>query len=152
MRLTLHTDYALRVLLHLGQNPGRRIPIQYIADLHGISHNHLVKVVSHLAHDGIILAHRGRSGGVELACPPKDVVIGKVVRRMEASLQPVAACTPTNGQQDCLLADICTLRPILSRALDAFLAVLDTVTLHDILHPSGGPPPTGQTELPTNRP
>ena len=44
MRLTDFTDYALRVLMHLGAHPGKTITIREIAAAHGISHNHLVKV------------------------------------------------------------------------------------------------------------
>ncbi|KON62917.1 HTH-type transcriptional repressor NsrR [Komagataeibacter europaeus] len=63
MRLTLYTDYSIRALVYLGQNPGRRVAIQEIADTHGISQSHLVKVVNRLSNNGIILARRGRSGG-----------------------------------------------------------------------------------------
>jgi Rrf2 family nitric oxide-sensitive transcriptional repressor len=45
MRLTSFTDHALRTLLHLGSHRDRLVTIQEIADLHGISRNHLMKVV-----------------------------------------------------------------------------------------------------------
>ena len=59
MRLTSFTDYTLRTLLHLGSNPGRLVTIQEIADLHGISKNHLMKVVHELGRNGVIETIRG---------------------------------------------------------------------------------------------
>jgi hypothetical protein len=46
MRLTLHTDFALRVLIHVGINDGRLSTIKDIADGFGISKNHLMKIVN----------------------------------------------------------------------------------------------------------
>ncbi|RFD18986.1 Rrf2 family transcriptional regulator [Komagataeibacter melaceti] len=132
MRLTLHTDFALRVLIYLGQNPDRRVSIHEIAEVYGISHNHLIKVVNHLSHGGVVHARRGRSGGLELAAGPRDIIIGDIVRRMETDMRPIASCEPANGRP-CLLAGNCPLRGLLGRAVEAFLTVLDNTTLHDII-------------------
>ncbi|MBE7728783.1 Rrf2 family transcriptional regulator [Komagataeibacter sp. FXV3] len=132
MRLTLYTDYSIRALVYLGQNPGRRIAIQEIADTHGISQSHLVKVVNRLSNNGIILARRGRSGGVELAVTAHEIFIGDIVRLMEADLHTIVSCVPNKGQP-CVLADACRLRGLLSKSLNAFMAVLDRVTLHDLI-------------------
>ncbi|GBQ51515.1 RrF2 family transcriptional regulator [Komagataeibacter europaeus] len=132
MRLTLYTDYSIRALVYLGQNPGRRVAIQEIADTHGISQSHLVKVVNRLSNNGIILARRGRSGGVELAVTAHEIFIGDIVRLMETDLHAIVACVPARGQP-CVLADACRLRGLFSKSLNAFMAVLDRVTLHDLI-------------------
>ncbi|GAN88666.1 Rrf2 family transcriptional regulator [Komagataeibacter intermedius] len=133
MRLTLYTDYSIRILIYLGQNPGRRVAIQEIANIHGISQTHLVKVVNRLSSNGIVLARRGRSGGLELAGGAHKILIGDVVRLMEADLPAaIVPCIPGKGQP-CILADICRLRGVVTRSIDAFMAVLDGVTLHDML-------------------
>ena len=36
MRLTTHTDYALRVLIFLGLHPAQRVTIQEVAQHYGI--------------------------------------------------------------------------------------------------------------------
>ena len=43
MRLTLHTDYALRVLIQVGLNDGKLTTIKDIAQTFGISKTHLMK-------------------------------------------------------------------------------------------------------------
>ena len=45
MRLTLHTDFALRVLIQVGLNDGNLTTIKDIAQTFGISKAHLMKVV-----------------------------------------------------------------------------------------------------------
>ena len=68
MRLTRFTDYALRVLLYLAERPGRHCPISEIAAAHGISANHLAKVVHGLGKAGYVAARRGCSGGRARRC------------------------------------------------------------------------------------
>ncbi|MBE7728784.1 Rrf2 family transcriptional regulator [Komagataeibacter sp. FXV3] len=132
MRLTLHTDYAIRVLVYLASNADRRVSVHEISSHHSISHNHLVKVVNRLSNEGIVLARRGRSGGLLLPCQPHEIIIGDIVRLMETDMHSVVACEPENGQP-CVLADMCRLRHLLSRSLEAFLKVLDRTTLRDIM-------------------
>ncbi|AZV37782.1 Rrf2 family transcriptional regulator [Komagataeibacter xylinus] len=133
MRLTLYTDYSIRTLIYLGQNPGRRVAIQEIAATHRISQNHLVKVVNRLSSNGVILARRGRSGGLELAGAPHQIIIGDIIRLMEADMGKIVSCNPENGQA-CILADACRLQGLFAKSINAFMSVLDRTTLHDILH------------------
>ena len=52
MRLTGHTDYALRLLMYLGRQQGRLVTVQEIAKAHGISEHHLRKVAHRLGQAG----------------------------------------------------------------------------------------------------
>ena len=67
MRLTVFTDYALRVLIYLALDPERRVTIRDIADAYGISRNHLMKVVNSLTRAELVEASRGVNGGLTLA-------------------------------------------------------------------------------------
>ena len=126
MRLTRHTDYALRVLIHLAGNADRLCSISEIAALHAISQNHLMKVVNQIVHASFVDSVRGRGGGIRLARAARDISIGAVVRACEPSLD-IVDCA------DCRLMPGCGLTPVLGEAMAAFLAVLDTRTLADIL-------------------
>jgi Rrf2 family nitric oxide-sensitive transcriptional repressor len=66
MRLTLHTDYALRVLIHVAIADGKLITISDIAERFDISKQHLMKVVSDLSRKGYLETVRGRGGGIRL--------------------------------------------------------------------------------------
>src|SRR5215218_4775640 len=62
MYLTKHTDYALRVLIFLAQRE-ELSTVREIAAAHGISQNHLMKVVMRLAKLGYVESIRGNGGG-----------------------------------------------------------------------------------------
>jgi len=126
MRLKLHTDYALRVLMYLGANAGRTASIAEIARVYAISENHLMKVVNSLARAGLVAAKRGRGGGLQLGRRPEEINIGGVVRLFEGRLE-MADCAL------CRIVPACRLTRVLGRATEAFLAVLDEETLADLL-------------------
>lgn len=131
MHLTLHADYSLRVLLYLASRPGRVTSTQEMADAYGISKHHLVRVVQTLAGEGLVDARAGRSGGVTLACAPKDINVGKVVRSAEPDFH-VVECFERE-RNTCPIAPACGVKGVLAEARDAFLAVLDRYTLADLV-------------------
>jgi Rrf2 family transcriptional regulator, nitric oxide-sensitive transcriptional repressor len=135
MRLTSFTDYTLRVLIYLGaqKEDGRLATISDIAAAYGISENHLMKVVNHLAQEGHVETIRGKGGGMRLARAPEKINIGDVVRGAEEDMALVE-CFQRHGAS-CPIAPACTLSALMHRALDAFLAVLDRQTLADLLEP-----------------
>jgi Rrf2 family nitric oxide-sensitive transcriptional repressor len=129
MQLTLHTDYALRVLIYLAQKGEELATISEIADFYHISRNHLVKVVHHLAQEDFIHTTRGKHGGMRLARDAKLIAIGQVVRRMEPNFDIVECFS--NNNQPCTLTPVCTLKGVLHQASNEFLRILDQYTVAD---------------------
>jgi Rrf2 family nitric oxide-sensitive transcriptional repressor len=135
MRLTSFTDYTLRSLIYLGMNRDRLATIQDIADLHKISKNHLVKVIHQLGTSGLVETVRGRNGGLRLAREPEDINIGAVVRRTEPDFF-IAECFD-KASHNCMFSGSCTLQSKLGEATRAFLAVLDDLTLAQVMPGAG---------------
>jgi Rrf2 family protein len=72
--------YALRAMGFLaGQNTAEPVLSSLIAEEMGIPHNFLSKILNRLAQAGLILATRGRKGGVRLARPGSDILLYEVV-------------------------------------------------------------------------
>ena len=130
MRLTLHTDYALRSLIYLAVAGEAGGTASSIAARYKISENHLRKVMQKLVALGFVKSARGRGGGLHLARPATDIIVGDVVRRMEESLAVVECWAPATNT--CPIISACGLKGMLSGALEAFFAVLDEQTLADI--------------------
>jgi len=126
MKLTLFTDYSIRVLLFLGSRPERLCSIGEVAQAYRISQNHLMKVVNQLARLGYVESVRGRAGGIRLGMAPEDINLGAVVRDTEEGLE-LADCG------GCVVASACGVAGVLHEAMAAFLAVLDRYTLADML-------------------
>src|SRR5512141_1154998 len=80
MRLTVFSDYTLRVLMYLALDRTRLATIPEIATAYGISENHLMKVVHQLARAGIVESGRGEGGGIRLARAPGEIRVGEIVR------------------------------------------------------------------------
>lgn len=133
MRLLASTDIALRVLMLLAREPpGHRLNVEVLArDLGGLSRNHLHKIVQDLTALGVTRTVRGAGGGVTLAVPPETVMIGTLVRHLEAD-QAVVECFRSDGCACTLMRD-CGLRGMLRDAQNGFYASLDGHTLADCL-------------------
>jgi Rrf2 family nitric oxide-sensitive transcriptional repressor len=131
MRLTVYTDYSLRVLMYVALHPERRPTIAEVASSYGISKNHIMKVVYQLGLAGYIETVRGQSGGMRLASPAREIVLGEVVRRTEPDLALVPCFDPINTA--CAITPACRLRGALHQARAAFLAVLDGYSVADLI-------------------
>ena len=132
MQLTSYTDYTLRTLIFLATDPARHATIAQIAATYRVSEAHLTKVVHQLGVAGEIETMRGRNGGIRLKKPAAQINIGAVIRRTEPDLDLV----PCFGAADtCAIGAACVLRRALHDALRAFLAVMDTYTLADLVAP-----------------
>ncbi|AKH20084.1 Rrf2 family transcriptional regulator [Sedimenticola thiotaurini] len=131
MRLTTFTDYTIRVLIYIGLHPGQRATISELADAYQISRNHLMKVVHHLGQTGYIDTLRGKGGGFQLAQPPEQINIGKLVRRTEQHTTLVECFSETDSH--CRISPTCRMKAILNEALAAFYAVLDQYSLADLI-------------------
>mgnify|MGYP003387442313 CR=1 FL=1 len=129
MHLTLHTDYALRVLLYLAHFPDRRVNTREISDAFGISKNHLVRVVQSLAEHNFVSTTMGRGGGVSLSSAPDKIRLSDVVRAREPNMHMVECFDKESNT--CPIVRVCGLKVPLRAALESFMATLDQYTLAD---------------------
>lgn len=130
MQLTQFTDYSLRVLMYLARLPAPGMAtVTEIAEHHGISRNHLVKVVHNLANHGFLITTRGKGGGMQLARPAHTIGVGEVVRLTEPNMNLVECFD--RKDTGCRIARSCFLKAIMYEARRSFLSVLDKYSLSD---------------------
>lgn len=129
MQLTQQTDYALRVLMYVGANSGRRVNITEIADFYQISRSHLTKIVASLARSGYLKSIRGNNGGLRLEKQADEINIGEVVRRFEPL--DILECMGKNRR--CMIDRNCLLKRVFDEATALFLKTIDQYYLNDLI-------------------
>lgn len=130
MRLSQASDFALRILMFLGQTDTPQT-VDKLKDTLQLSKSHVMKLVAQLAKLDLIETTRGRGGGIRLKANPKDVRIGDVVRSFENDLG-VVACLKSEPVS-CVFLPRCALKNAMAGAAEAFLTHLNQQTLADIL-------------------
>lgn len=128
-QLTMQTDYALRTLMVLACRSERTTAAE-VADLYGISANHVAKVVNQLARLGFVRSIRGIGGGIELAKPPEDIRIGEVVLAFEGAGHLLECIGADNV---CAIQPFCKLMGVLAEAERLQRDYLNSVTLRDVM-------------------
>jgi Rrf2 family nitric oxide-sensitive transcriptional repressor len=128
MQPTKHADYAIRVLVRLAIQPGRKVSIAAIAEDEDISRNHLMKVSQNLARLGYIVGYRGKGGGIALAKPARTVNLGQLLEHVERSLRPAAKRVPGQPAERGAL-----LKQALEDGRAAFIESLARYTLADLV-------------------
>lgn len=135
MRLTVYSDYSLRLLMYLAVRPERLSTIKEVAGAYGISANHLMKVVHQLGLAGYVETVRGRNGGIRLGRAAAEIGLGEVIRHTEPDMDIVPCMEPDS--RTCPLRRTCRLKGALDLARLSFLGVLDDYTLADLTSTPG---------------
>lgn len=132
MRLALHTDYALRVLMYLA-GAQSRCTVGEIAQFFGISRDHVAKVVQRLTKAGFSRSIKGVGGGLELAKDPANIRVGEVIEAIEGNMHLLeCVCAET---EVCRIQQRCRLRGVLAEAERVQMEYLNSVVLTDVVKP-----------------
>ena len=150
--LSQKTRYSIRALQHLAdrwqQGPVR---LDAIAEEQNIPRKFLTVILSEMVREGVVISHRGRDGGYELALAPVDICYGDIIRLTRGSLALVP-CASRNAHEHCAncLPDAdCRLRGLMLTLRDEMAAMLDRITLADpiTVEPPFAEPVMAQTAL-----
>ncbi len=130
MRITVFTDYSLRVLIQAAIRHPEKVTIDEVAKAYGISRNHLIKVINELGRAGFLVTQRGRSGGFTLARPADKILVSEIVKFGEDG-QPLVECFDA-ARNTCVITPACRLKGVIAEARRAFFDVLGKYTIADV--------------------
>jgi len=94
VKLTSYTNYALRSLQLAALNAPSLVRIDDVVKIHGLAKPHVRKIIHVLGRADLLVTHRGRSGGFQLARAANTIVVGDVVRLTEGPLDVVECFNP----------------------------------------------------------
>ncbi|EKD27521.1 MAG: Transcriptional regulator, BadM/Rrf2 family [uncultured bacterium] len=137
MKITFKGDYALKTLLDLALNyDSGLVTILDISKRMDIPKKFLEQVLLDLKKGGFVNSKRGKEGGYYLAKKPDEIRIGDVIRFIDGPIEPIACVNDTYG--GCKDLSKCVFRKIWVKTSDAVSAVVDNITLEDLVRDVSG--------------
>lgn len=129
-RVNRQTDYAVRVLLMLAQQPeGTRLSTAEIGREMLIPTAFLPRIVAQLAQANLLVTFPGREGGVQLPRPAGQITMKDVVELMEG---PLLLSECMTGEEACPFEGDCRVRCRWTNLQSRILEELNSTTFADL--------------------
>ena len=130
MQLTRAADYAVRVMIHLaGLPPGSRPSRTELAIHAECPEQFLSKVLQRLTRAGLIVSHRGNTGGFELPAQHRDTSLLRIVEAIEG---PIALNLCQDSRALCGRATWCPAHLVWEEAQRRMTEVLARASVSDL--------------------
>lgn len=127
MQITRAADYAVRVMVHLATlPPGSRVQRSTLVELSDAPGSFLSKVLQRMVCAGLICSRRGTGGGFELAVPPENISLLRVVEAIDGPIQ-LNLCV--SGAPGCERRVGCVVHPVWEEAQTAITKMLGSVSM-----------------------
>jgi Rrf2 family cysteine metabolism transcriptional repressor len=146
MKLSSRGHYGLMAMTYLAQRAEEGpTPIKQIAAAEEIPEQYLEQIFVDLRKAGLVTSVRGARGGYRLGRSPKEINVGQVVKVLEGEIAPVECLYSSEEDAElcCSKTEYCTTKVVWEKLRDTMVAVLDDITLHDII--------TGSAKLYSNK-
>jgi Rrf2 family protein len=133
LRISRRGLYALKALIHLAERwDGEAVPTREIAAREEIPEKFLEAILVTLKNARFVASQRGRDGGYRLARPPREVVVGDVVRLLDGPLAPFGDAAELTRRVRTEVRHA-GLFDLFLEVRNAAAAILDHTTLADLL-------------------
>lgn len=130
MRLSKLTDYAVVMMVHMGQTDGRVFSAAQIAEETGVPAPTVAKLLKELARADLLISIRGANGGYRMDRTPEEVSIAEVVQALEG---PIALTACVDGADDnCTVESLCGMRGNWNKVNTAIRTALEGVSLAEM--------------------
>jgi Rrf2 family protein len=130
MQLTRAADYAIRVMIHLaGLPPESRASRAELAVAAECPEQFLSKVLQNLTRAGLVLSHRGNTGGFELPNNHRTATLLDVVEAIEG---PMRLNICLNSDRCCTRQEWCPAHDVWVNAQAAIAEVLRSATIGNL--------------------
>lgn len=143
MKLSKLTDYAVVIMVVMGQRVGEVFTTQRLADETGVPQPTVAKLVKLLSKGGLLVSQRGANGGYRLDTDPEELSVARVIAAVEG---PIALTACVEGTDDsCTVEHLCGMRGNWNKVNGAIEQALQNVTLADMSPAPVIFPPAGET-------
>jgi len=130
MQLTRAADYAIRVMVHLAAfAPGTRASRAELATASECPEQFLSKVLQSLTRAGLVVSHRGNTGGFELAAAHRCATMLEIVEAVEG---PIHLNVCLGSDDECSRQSWCPAYSIWNDAQNALTGVLRRTNIGEL--------------------
>lgn len=143
MRLNRQSEIAIGILVACARSPMRKITTLQAAEASATTKDHAAQVVNLLVHEGFLRTERGRGGGIALAVPATEILLGDVLRRVQPDLVRHAGRDDRSGHN----VTISAFAAIVGAAEATFLTFMDRYSIADLLSGSAEHASAGKQAL-----
>ena len=135
MKLSTRAKYGLKALIDLGlYSEKEAVSLQSIAGRQNISVSYLEQLMAQLRKAGIVVSSRGAQGGYTLADDPEKITVGMIIRALEGE---ICMTDCLEYEDSCDKACSCPTRLVVRRVRDGVNAIVDGITLRDMIEENG---------------
>lgn len=130
VRLSKLTDYAVVLLTQMVRRDGKVATTAILAEITGLPHPTVSKVLKRLTKSGLLLAQRGATGGYSLSRHPETISVADIVTAMDG---PIALTDCTEGShQSCQMEKNCPINGHWNRVNLAIRSALQSIHLAEM--------------------
>ena len=130
MQLTRAADYAVRVMIHMaGLPPRTRASRSELAEAVECPEQFLSKVLQTLTRSGLVISHRGNTGGFEVPVEHRAATLLEIVESIEGRIRLNVCLT---SEHSCTRQTWCPAHDVWADAQESLVAVLQKATVNDL--------------------
>ena len=133
MRITLESDYALRIVTSLAQK-SNRVDAKTLSDETSVTPRFALKILHKLAVGGIVRSFKGVGGGYVLAVSPSELTLKTVIELIDG---PIAIARCIESKESCALNHdkaACTYHHIFDSLSLDLARKLNKITISDVIN------------------
>ena len=132
MRITLESDYALRILTAMAAYEGVTDAKTISTDT-SVSERFALKILHKLVHGDLVVSYKGVKGGYRLKVEPEEITLKKVIELIDGPIA-IARCVDT-GEGCSLNCDktACAYHHIFDTISLELAAKLNKITIADVI-------------------
>ena len=136
MRISKLTDYGIVLLSHFASDSDRTFSARYLASQTRLPLPMVSKILKLLLREGLLVSHRGASGGYTLSRHPEKISVGEMVKAIEG---PIALMECIDEPGHCRVEANCPVRhnwhAINFRINETVVKALYGIRLSDMIQP-----------------
>jgi Rrf2 family transcriptional regulator, iron-sulfur cluster assembly transcription factor len=131
MKLTTLSRYGVRALFDIAYcGEGKLVRASQVSVRQQISLNYIGQIFLKLKRAGLIISHRGRSGGYTLAYPPEKITLLMIIQAVEG---PIILVDCLEGVEGCEMEVKCVTQDVWKGAGEMLENFFGKITIQDLI-------------------